>query len=113
MQWQQKLDYMKNKQAGVPGPGSTGNVSYAPGMMNIFSGNNSSVPSARQMQGPQQLMENRNWQQRAKEMPMVGGSPGSTQSASRSTGQPLGPQISPDIMQRIMQAIDADSKPRY
>jgi hypothetical protein len=128
MQWQQRLNYMSSKQSGVPSAGSTGNVAYAPGMMTIYGGGPgaNSVPTARQMSGPQQMMEKRNWAQRAKEMPTTNGVPGSAGSSTSMTmgtggsrpsggmqGAGVGPMISPDIMQRIMQAIDADSKPRY
>lgn len=114
MEWQQKLNYMQNKQPGVPGAGSTGNVGYAPGMMSIYGGSqNSKIPSARKLNGMQDLMEQRNWSQRAQAMPTVNGSPSSGTPSAGGSSSAIGPQISNDIAERIMLAIRQDSQRRY
>jgi len=114
VEWQQKLNYMTKKQPGVPSAGSTGNVGYAPGMMSIYGGGDgaNSVPTARQMNQPQELMEHRNWEQRANSMPVVGGSPKTMTGTASSTGS-IGPQIGNDIAAKIMQAIQMDSRRKY
>jgi hypothetical protein len=125
MQWQQKLAYMHNEQPGVPSPGSTGNVAYAGGMMNIFSGGNgaNSVPTAREMKPPADMT--RDWSPRALLMrgtsPNGSGSSSTSQTPKSGSGSSnggtqnagIGPQISSDIANKIMMAIQMDSRRRY
>lgn len=57
MNWMTKLDQMEGARRGVPKPGSTGPVSFAPGMMSIYSRPGFGIPSARALAGLQNNLD--------------------------------------------------------